>query len=82
MNIQDLNNVQMQLGKRGLSQEFINDVKKSLANDKLVKVKFLKNALESSSRKDLANSLIERLSNLSLEHKVVGNVLFLKRIKK
>ena len=81
MNIQDSNNIQMQLGKKGISQEFINDIKKNLAKDKLVKVKFLKNSLETSSRKELSSNVLENLSNLSLEHKVVGNVLFLKRIK-
>ena len=82
MNIQDKNVVQVQLGKKGLSIDFINDIKKNLAKDKLIKVKFLKNAMESVSRKELAVDLLERLAHLSLENKMVGNVLFLKRIKK
>lgn len=70
----------MQLGKKGVSAEFITDVKKNLAKNKLVKIKFLKNSMENTTRKELAQSMLDNLS-MSLEHKLVGNVLFLQRVK-
>lgn len=81
MNVQENNPVSLQLGKNGCSEQFIVNVKKNLANNRLVKVKLLKNALDGTSRKELSAIILEKLSNLSFEHKMVGNVLFLKRIK-
>jgi RNA-binding protein YhbY len=81
MNVQDPNSVIIQFGKKGVSEEFIKNIKKNLANNKLVKVKFLKSALEPTSRKELSNVIMNHISGLSFEHKLVGNVLFLKRIK-
>ncbi len=82
MNIQDTNMVQVQLGKKGISLDFVNDIKKNLAKDKLIKVKLLKSSMEGLSRKIVVDELLDKMAHLSLEYKVVGNVLFLKRIKK
>ena len=82
MNIQDVNNVAMQLGKRGITDEFVVDLKKNLNRDKLVKVKFLKSSLEGSTRKDVSINLLARLEGLSFESKIVGCTLFLKRVRK
>ncbi|MFP4567863.1 MAG: YhbY family RNA-binding protein [Candidatus Woesearchaeota archaeon] len=84
MNIQQSNNVAIQLGKKGITDEFIVDLKKNLNKDKLVKVKFLKASLEGSSRQEISSNLLDRLNiiNLSFESKMVGNTLFLKRVRK
>jgi len=81
MNVQESNAVIIQLGKNGVSAQLIDNTKKNLANNKLVKIKFLKNALEGKSRKELALLITEEL-RVPVEQKLVGNVLFLKRIKK
>lgn len=80
MNIQEQNQITIQLGKNGINEELIKNIKKNLAKNKLVKLKILKNILETNSRKDLTQKILEQL-NLKLEHKLVGNTLFLKRIK-
>jgi len=82
MNVQETNQVSIQFGKGGISESFVANIKKSLVNNKLVKVKFLKSALEGKSRKDLASSIVSSLQAVPVEHKLVGNVLFLKRIKR
>jgi len=82
MNVQEANPVSIQFGKGGITDSFVGNIKKNLVNNKLVKVKFLKSALEGKSRKDLAISIVSSLHAVQVEYKLVGNVLFLKRIKR
>lgn len=81
MNVQDPNFVVMQLGKNGINDNLVSMIKKELSKNKLVKLKLLKSALESSSRKVLSDELRVALGDFSFEFKLVGNVLFLKRLK-
>jgi RNA-binding protein YhbY len=82
MNVQDTNSISFQIGKKGISSGLVSDVKRELSKNKLVKIKFLKNVLGNSSRGELSDLFLSNLSGLSFEHKVVGNVLFIKRLKK
>ena len=82
MNVQDTNAVSFQIGKKGISSGLVSDVKRELSKNKLVKIKFLKNVLGESSRAQLSSLFLSNLSGLSFEHKIVGNVLFIKRLKK
>jgi hypothetical protein len=65
MNIQDENSVTVQLGKKGLSNTFYEEIAKNLRQNKLVKVKILKNAVESPDLvdKDVADE--ENTSGIS-----------------
>ena len=81
MNVQEQNQVTIQIGKKGIVEETINNIKKNLSKNKLVKIKLLKNTLETGSRQEITKELLAKITNIKLEHKLVGNVLFLKRIK-
>ncbi len=81
MNVQEQNKETIQIGKNGVKPETIDKIKKSLSKNKLLKIKFLKNTLEKNDREDLASQIIEQVK-IKTETKIVGNTLFLKRIKK
>lgn len=49
----------VQIGKKGLTEESIKEIKRQLKEKSLVKVKLLKASMESISRKDIA----ERIAN-------------------
>ena len=80
MNVQEQNQETIQIGKNGMKTETIDKIKKSLSKNKLVKIKFLKNTLEKNNKEDLVKNIIEQV-NINTETKIVGNTLFLKRIK-
>lgn len=92
MNIQDENSVTLQLGKKGLSETFYAEIAKNLRQNKLVKIKILKNAIsgedsaEENSSKDrhtYTETIINEISKKhECEHKLVGRTLFLKKIVK
>jgi RNA-binding protein YhbY len=82
MNIQDENFVTLQLGKKGLSETFYAEILKGLRQNKLVKVKFLKNSEDSGDKHTYSDLIIAEIdSKLKIEHKLVGKTLFLKRYK-
>jgi len=71
----------IQLGKKGITPELLNQLKQILNTYKLVKIKFLKSSMEQTTRKELAKK-INDLLNLEVEQKLIGNTLFLKKNKK
>lgn len=92
MNIQDENSVTIQLGKKGLSETFYMEIAKNLRQNKLVKVKILKNAIEtpdeegeetqiSKDKHSYSDEIINELRKKhNFEHKLVGRTLFLKKV--
>jgi len=48
------------IGKQGISEQQVSEIKKQLKNTELVKVKFLKAALKKMDRKKLASELVEK----------------------
>jgi RNA-binding protein YhbY len=82
MNIQDENSVTMQLGKKGLSETFYLEIIKNLKQNKLVKVKILKNAMENSDKNTYSETIIDNIiPKIDIEHKLVGRTLFLHKKK-
>jgi RNA-binding protein YhbY len=82
MNIQDENSVTLQLGKKGLSETFYLEVLKNLRQNRLVKIKILKNAMENSDKDTYSEKIIENVSQkANIEHKLVGKTLFLQKKK-
>jgi RNA-binding protein YhbY len=82
MNIQDENSVTLQLGKKGLSEQFYLEIQKNLRQNRLVKIKILKNAMENSDKDTYSEKIIDAISQKSnIEHKLVGKTLFLKKKK-
>jgi|WetSurMetagenome_2_1015567.scaffolds.fasta_scaffold1720437_2 RNA-binding protein YhbY len=82
MNIQEENAVTLQLGKKGLSESFYVEIMKNLKQNRLVKVKILKNAMEDGDKNTYSETIIEEISKLTkIEHKLVGKTLFLKKIQ-
>ncbi len=81
MNIQEKNNITIQIGKNGISENTITDIKKNLSKNKLVKVKILKNILENEKKEQITKEIIQKIENIKTESKIVGNTLFLKRKK-
>lgn len=68
----------IQIGKEGISEGVIEELKRQLKEKNLVKVKFLKSALEQTGREQLARELQERTGADLIE--VRGNTaVFYKR---
>ncbi|MGV8169302.1 MAG: YhbY family RNA-binding protein [Candidatus Nanoarchaeia archaeon] len=81
MNIQDENFVTIQLGKKGITPSFYEEILKNLKKNKLVKVKMLKNSMEEGDKNTYAEQIIAELSSkIKIEHKLVGKTLFVTRI--
>lgn len=68
----------VQIGKSGFTDEVIREVKNQLKKKKLVKVKLLKGLLDSFSKKEAIDMLVQ-LSGSELIHKVGFVVLLYKR---
>ncbi len=49
----------IQIGKSGLSESVVDEIKKQLKKRKLIKIKFLKSVLEGKSKKELADEVVE-----------------------
>lgn len=63
----------IQIGKNGLTNGLINEIKKQLRKKKLIKLKILKSALENKTRKEIANELLEKTGSELIEQ--VGHVI-------
>ena len=81
MNVQEENAVTVQLGKKGLSETFALEIMKNLNQNRLVKVKFLKNSLETTDKHTYADSIVAEIEKkVKVESKLIGKTLFLKKI--
>lgn len=68
--------VTIQVGKFGVSEKLIDEIIKQLKVRKVIKIKLLKSALDSGSRKDIFDKIVF-LTNSSLVS-MVGNVAIIK----
>ena len=59
----------LRIGKNGLSESIINEVKEQLEKKSLVKIKFLSSALDSITKKQLVDTLVQK-TGATLVHKV------------
>ena len=66
------------VGKAGLTDSIIEEIKSQLKNRKLIKVKFLKSALKDKDKKELAEELVSK-TNAQLIHKVGFVVVLYKK---
>jgi RNA-binding protein YhbY len=72
----------LQLGKNGLSLEFIDQVKSIFENELMIKISILKSACrEKSEAKQIAEELIEALGP-KYGYKLVGYVLTVTKFRK
>ena len=72
----------LQIGKNGLSPEFIEQVKGVFESDKLVKISILKSACrDKKDAKKMAEELIEALGS-KYDHKLVGYVMTVIKFRK
>ena len=71
----------LNLGKNGVNEPFINEFKKQIKRNKLIKIKILKSALESEDKKNLISEIETKGNAISLEVRG-NNVIFLKKDKK
>ena len=67
----------MRIGKSGLTDSVIIEIKKQVHRRKLIKIKFLRAAIEDKKKKDFAKEIAER-TNSELIHQV-GFVIVLYR---
>ena len=70
----DLNPI-VRIGKSGLSETVIAEITQQLKVKKLIKVKFLRSALEEADRKSLVASLVEKTPSVLVQN--VGFVVVL-----
>lgn len=69
--------VTVQIGKFGVTQTQIDEVIKQLKTRKAIKIKILKSALDSSSRKELFAKIVDSTNSKLVS--TVGSVAVLKR---
>lgn len=78
--------VTVQIGKKGLTEEAMLEILKSLKTNTSVRVKLLKSFLESKDRKVVFREIMERLESLAPKNVVLeanhkGNILVVSRKK-
>jgi len=66
--------VDIQIGKLGLSQEIIREIKSHLKKKKNVKLKFLKSFIQDRDRKEVAKEVEEKIR----KGKLIGNTYTIK----
>ena len=67
----------VQIGKSGLTDAIIKEIKKQLSRKRLIKIKFLRSALEAKDKKQLAKEVTKK-TNAELVDQV-GFVVVLKK---
>ncbi len=68
----------MRIGKNGLTQGVIEEVKKQLMKKKLIKIKFLRHAIEGTDKKKIGEIVAEK-TGAELIHQVGFVVVLYKR---
>jgi RNA-binding protein YhbY len=67
----------VQIGKRGLTGELLDEIKRQLKRRKTIKIKYLKAALASHGRQALTDAILEQTGAQLLAS--VGNVVVINR---
>ncbi|MCS3923523.1 YhbY family RNA-binding protein [Methanosalsum natronophilum] len=57
----------LNIGKKGLDEQVIEELKKTIKKDRLVKVKVLKTALEDKDIETISNEITEKTSSTLIE---------------
>ncbi len=74
--------VTIRIGKNGVTDSAIAEIKKNLDKKNNVKVKLLKNFTETSDKRKAVRDLVLSVKREGLYHKAVGNTLLLEFEKK
>ena len=69
----------VRIGKNGLTDGAINEIKRQLEKKELVKVKLFKSFVENKNRKSVAEDIAEKTDSAIIDH--VGFVIVLKKSK-
>jgi RNA-binding protein len=67
------------IGKNGLTKEVVEEVKKRLKSNKVVKIKILKTALEQTTMKEITKELVDNTKSELIEAR--GHMLTLYKMK-
>ena len=73
-----LDKTTIRIGKNGITEPVVREIKKTLEKKGTLKIKFLKAALKEKNRKMLAQEISEKTDSEML--KLVGNVVILHKI--
>jgi len=68
------------IGKNGSTKEIVEEVKKQLKSNKVVKIKILKTALEQTTMKEITKELVDNTKSEVIE--VRGHMLTLYKMRK
>lgn len=72
----------IQLGKKGLTEEFINQARDLFKNEEIIKISILKSACRNKNDAEkLADNLMESLGK-NFDYKLVGYVLTVRKFRK
>ena len=72
----------IQLGKKGLTEEFINQARDLFKNEEIIKISILKSACRNKDDAEkLADNLMESLGK-NFDYKLVGYVLTVRKFRK
>ncbi len=70
--------IKMQLGKNGLSENFMDSLKNAFKKRKKIKVKVLKSIASKEKVKEIADNMIDKLGK-KYEYKVIGHTIKIKK---
>lgn len=70
----------MRIGKSGITDSLVKELRLQIKNKKLVKVKFLKSFIENKDKKHIARELAERTGSELVQQ--IGNVVVLAKKRK
>jgi RNA-binding protein len=65
------------IGKKGITPELIEEIKKQVKDKKLIKIKLLKSALNDKSVKEMAEEICEQTSSTLIDK--VGHVIVIEK---
>ena len=58
----------VRVGKHGITESIISEIRKQLAKRKIVKIKFLKNFIRTRNKKELASELADKTGAIVVYH--------------
>lgn len=69
--------VTMQVGKKGLTEEQVNEIKRQLGRKRIVRIKLLSSAIENEEKEKFFDEIIEKTNSNIV--KKIGNTLIIKK---
>ena len=80
MKAQQTDVIIMQIGKKGLTKEFYDQLSKNIHTRKTVKIRMLRNYVDANNKESAKQMIIEHLTGkIKIEIKSIGHIILVKK---